>query len=51
MKVALPALYVSAVISSGIFMYLHNGKIWEAFFLSLAVASGLAFVFLLGRRK
>ncbi|MBI4120955.1 MAG: hypothetical protein HY457_01730 [Parcubacteria group bacterium] len=47
MKVLLPFLYLGAVVSSGIFMFLHNGQLDEAFFLSLAVASGLGFTFVL----
>lgn len=36
--------YIGAVISSAVFMYLHNGRIIEAAFLALAVAFGLGFM-------
>ena len=45
MKFILIFLYVGAVGTSGIFMYLHNGKLKEALALSIAVAFGLGFIF------
>jgi len=45
MKLVLIFLYVGAVGTSGIFMYLHNGELKEALALSMAVAFGLGFIF------
>jgi len=47
---ALFLLGLGAVILSGVFMYLHNGKIWEALALSSAVACGLLYMFILHRK-
>ena len=36
-----------AVFFAGVFMYLHNRKIWEAATLSITVALGLGFLWIL----
>lgn len=40
------ALYLGAIVASGVFMYWHNGKWNEALAIAVAVACGLGFVYL-----